>query len=260
MILLRSILFNIAFYLYTTVAVFLIIPVFLLPHRIGWWAVRAWAKINLWLLRTIVGLDFEIRGRENIPQGGLLVASKHQSAWETFALIPLFENPTYIMKRELMWIPFFGWYAKRFGMIPINRGRGSAVLPDLTAKARKAVADNRQILIFPEGTRRPPGAKPAYKFGIAYLYSHLDCPVLPIALNSGLYWPRRRWVRYPGRVIVEILPAIEPGIPASDFRERLTDSIEEASDRLLLEACEATPAPPLSPQARQHLDDVFGSN
>ncbi len=247
---LRSFLFNVIFYALIAVAAFLILPVFVLPRRTGWPVVRLWARINLFLLRVIVGLDIEVRGRENIPEGGVLVASKHQSAWETFALVPLFRDPTYILKRELLWLPFFGWYAWRFGMIPVNRGRGSAVLPDLTRKVRAALDTGRQVIIFPEGTRRAPGAEPAYKFGIAFLYSHLDCPVLPIALNSGLYWPRRRSVRHPGRIIVDILPPIPAGIPTREFREELTDQIEDASNRLLKEASEATPAPPLPPEAK----------
>ena len=254
MILIRSVLYNICFYVFITVAMLVVWPIFLLPRSWGWHVVRFWAFVNLWLLRHVVGLDYEVRGRENIPEGGLLVASKHQSAWETFALISLFSNPTYILKRELTWIPLFGWYAIKFRMLPIDRGRGSAVLPALTRRAQQAVAEGRQVLIFPEGTRRPAGADPAYKYGVAHLYGELDCPCLPIALNSGLYWPRRDFLRYPGKVIVDILPPIEPGLKKDDFRARLQTSIESASDALLREAAESTVPPPLSETARRRLN------
>ncbi|PLX38573.1 MAG: 1-acyl-sn-glycerol-3-phosphate acyltransferase [Hyphomicrobiales bacterium] len=258
MIALRSVIFNIALYAYLIGAMLVIWPVFLLPRKVGWPAIRWWAFTNLWLLRHIARIDIEVRGRENIPQGGFIVASKHQSMWETFALIPLFRDPVFIFKRELMWIPLFGWYAWKFHMIPVNRGRGSAVLPVLTTRAREAISEGRQLLIFPEGTRRPAGAPPAYKFGVAHLYKEIGCPVLPVALNSGAYWPRRKFLRFPGTIVIEILPAIEPGVPTSQFREILTDRIEDASDRLLLEAAESNPAPPLSEMARQHLDEKFG--
>lgn len=246
MIALRSLLFNICFYVFLITAMLLVWPVFLMPRRWGWHVVRAWAKINLGMLREIVGLDIEVRGRENIPAGGFLIAAKHQSMWETFALIPLFEDPAYILKRELSWIPFFGWYAIKFRMLPINRGRGSAVLPALTEHTRKAIADGRQVIIFPEGTRRPAGAEPAYKYGVTHLYTKTGCTCLPIALNSGLYWPRRQSVRYPGKVILEILPPIAPGLDADAFRHEMRDRIEAASDRLLVEALEG-PEPPPAP-------------
>lgn len=241
----RSLIFNICFYVYLITAMILVWPVFLLPRRWGWHAVRSWSFVSLWLLRHIVGLKMEVRGRENIPDGGFLVASKHQSTWETFALISLFEDPTFILKRELSWIPFFGWYAIKFKMLPIDRGRGSKVLPALTERTRTAISEGRQVVIFPEGTRRPAGAEPAYKYGVAHLYANAGCRCLPVALNSGLYWPRRRSIRYPGTVVVEILPPIEPGMKVDEFRHSLRDQIEAASTRLMLDAAASSMPPPL---------------
>ncbi|MBB4303579.1 1-acyl-sn-glycerol-3-phosphate acyltransferase [Rhodobium orientis] len=259
MLVLRSLLFNIAFYAFISVALLLILPVFVLPRRWGWNAVRFWGIANLWMLRHIAGVKVDIRGREHIKPGGYLVASKHQSAWETFALVPLFADPTFILKRELMHIPFFGWYAARFRMLPIDRGRGSAVLPALTERTKKAVAEGRQVIIFPEGTRRPAGAEPAYKFGVAHLYANVGCECLPIALNSGLYWPRRTFLRYPGTIIVDILPPIPPGLSTSTFHRTLKAEIEAASARLIEEAAASDSPPPLA-QVADNSPTVAGTS
>ena len=254
MLFLRSTLFQILFYVSTFVLMVVFSPVLVLPRRWGWWVVPFWSRFNLALLWLIVGLKIEIRGRENIPEGGYIVASKHQSAWETFALIPEFRDPTYILKRELRWIPIFGWYTAKFRQIPINRGKRSAALAAMMAAAKKAISEKRQILIFPEGTRRPAGAEPKYKFGIAHLYRELECPVLPIALNAGLYWPRASWMLYPGTVLVEILPPIQPGMAPNQFYETLIDRVETASGKLIDEARgEKHPSPVLN-----RLDTVSG--
>jgi len=254
MVALRSLIYNIYFYVFIIAAMLVIWPVYFLPRRWGWHAIRFWAFANLWMLRHVVGLDYEVRGREHIPEGGFLVASKHQSTWETFALIPLFADPTFILKKELMWIPLFGWYAARFKMLPIDRGRGSAVLPALTERTRKAVAEGRQVLIFPEGTRRPAGAEPAYKYGVAHLYKTVGCVCLPVALNSGLYWPRRHFMRYPGTIVIDILPPIEPGLDAAAFGRELKMRIETASDKLIAEAAASATPPPLAKPTLGHSD------
>lgn len=251
---LRSSVFQILFYLCTFLMMVLFSPVFLLPKKWGWWVVPTWSRFNLLLLRVVVGLKVEMRGRENIPQGrgGYLVASKHQSVWETFALIGSFPDPTYILKRELRWIPIFGWYTAKFNQIPINRGKRAAALSKMMEDARKAIADGRQILIFPEGTRRPVAGEPKYKFGIAHLYKGLNCPVLPVALNAGLYWPRKSWMIYPGTVIVDFLPPIEPGLDPAEFHGKLVETIEEGCRKQYEEARhEPRPSPLLKkiPQA-----------
>jgi len=231
----RSILFNFLFYLNLVILLIAAIPTLVLPRRAILGMAKLWGHTTLWLLHVVCGIDVEWRGPEKIPPGGILVAAKHQSIWETFALITLFSDPTFVIKRELMWIPFFGWYAWHGGMIPVDRGAGRAALSGMTEHARKALAEDRQIIIFPEGTRRAAGADPKYKFGIAHLYAEAGAPCVPIALNSGLFWPRRRFLRFPGTVRVEILDPIQPGADRNTFFTRLQDEIEAATARLIAE-------------------------
>lgn len=233
--LLRSVLFAIANYLNVTVQALLLSPVLLLPERYVWPVARFWVRSTLWLHRAITGIDDELRGADNIPPGGLLVASKHQSAWETLRLIELFDRPTFILKRELLWVPFFGWYLSRTGMIGIDRGKGSAALAGMIGDAKRAVAAGRQIIIFPEGTRRPPDAEPQYRFGVTRLYHALGVPCLPVALNSGLFWPRRSIVHRPGTIVVACLTPIQPGLEPSAFAARLQAEIEGVTKRLVSE-------------------------
>ena len=234
--LIRSLLFNIAVYVNFLVQAVLFSPVLLLPERFIWPIARFWVRSSLWLHRAILGIDDEIRGRENIPPGGLIVAAKHQSAWETLRLIELFPRPCFILKRELLWLPLFGWYLSRVGMIPVDRGKRSAALQAMTLRARKAVAEGRQIIIFPEGTRRPPLAAPEYRHGVVRLYRELDVPCLPVALNSGLFWPRRSFVQRRGTVLVACLPPITPGKQAEAFAEELKGSLEAATGTLIAES------------------------
>lgn len=247
---LRSLVFQIAFYLVTILYMLAFLPALPFLSRKGLWrtGVMWWVATIMFLLRVIVGTRAEIRGIENIPDGPLLLASKHQSAWETLALLPLFSDPAFILKRELMSIPVFGWFAARARMIPVDRKGGSSAMKAMTRRAQADMAEGRQILIFPEGTRRPPGAPPDYKFGVAHLYSSLGVPCLPIALNSGLYWPRRSILKRPGTILVDILPALPPGLPRRQFMERLQADIEGASDRLLAEGLAD-----LGPRAPAHL-------
>jgi 1-acyl-sn-glycerol-3-phosphate acyltransferase len=232
----RSLLFNVLFYVTTTLFVVIGSPLLFAPRGWAMAALKVHARFELWLLRAIVGTTIEVRGRGNIPQGPCLVASKHQSAWETFALIPIFRDPALLMKRELFFIPFHGWFSRKFEMIPVDRDKGPAALRRMLREARKRIDDGREIIIFPEGTRRPPGAPPDYKTGIVLLYNALGVPCLPVALNSGLFWPRRSVIRRPGTIVVEILPPIPPGLPREEFLRRLQEAIEGASSRLLVEA------------------------
>jgi len=235
LVIFRSVVFNVLFYLNLSVQLVAALPTLVMPRRAIIEVARFWARSNLWLLRMVCGTRVEFRGLELIPEGPLLVASKHQSLWETFALITVFRDPAYIMKRELMWIPFFGWYAWKAGMIAVDRGRGSQALAAMNVSARRELARNRQILIFPEGTRRPPGAGPRYKHGVAHLYASMNVPCLPVALNSGLFWPRRSFRRFPGTIRVEFLDPIPPGLDKDTFAARMQQDIEIASARLLAE-------------------------
>jgi 1-acyl-sn-glycerol-3-phosphate acyltransferase len=231
----RSILFNVLFYLNLAILLIAAIPTLVMPR----WAIltmaKTWGRTTLWLLRVVCGINVEWRGLEKIPSGGVLVAAKHQSTWETFALVALFPDPAFVIKRELLWVPFFGWYAQHAGMIPVDRGAGKSALAGMMVHARKALAAGRQIIIFPEGTRRPAGGEPKYKFGIAHLYAESVVPCIPIALNSGLFWPRHRFMRFPGTVRVEVLDPIAPGLDRDAFFAALQRDIEAATARLIAE-------------------------
>ena len=231
----RSLLFNALFYLNMIVRMIVALPTIVLPHAFLLGILRGYARSSLWLLRAICGVRVEWRGREKLPPGAYLVACKHQSVWETFALFALLPDPAYVLKHELMWIPLFGWLAAKAGMIPVNRGAHATALARMTAAARKEIARSRQIVIFPEGTRRPPDAKPRYLPGIAFLYAETNLPCIPIALNSGLFWPRHTLRRPPGTVLVEVLDPIPPGLGRREFMSRLQSVLEEATARLVAE-------------------------
>jgi 1-acyl-sn-glycerol-3-phosphate acyltransferase len=251
---LRSLLFNVVFYALTAVILIVTLPVFpILPQGFAMGVVRTWAKVSTLLLQVLAGTRLEVRGLENLPAGGVIVAAKHQSAFETFALIPFLRNPTVVMKEQLRWIPIFGHYTVKAGMIHVHRRGGSAALRALVERAGEELAKGREIVIFPEGARRPPGAAPDYHTGVALLYRSLGIPVVPVALNSGLYWPRRHFLHYPGTIIVEFLPPIRPGLESRAFLDQLETAIETASDRLLAEADRAHPRPPFPQEAAARL-------
>jgi 1-acyl-sn-glycerol-3-phosphate acyltransferase len=235
---LRAAIFQIAFYLWTALMAPIGLPLLLAPPL---WMMRYgtfWSQGTLWLLRVCVGLDHEIRGSENMPPGPVLVAMKHQSAWDTFAATVMFRYPAMVIKRELGWLPFYGWYALKAGMIPVDRAGGAAALKRMVAASQKALAQDRPILIFPEGTRSAVGAPPDYQPGIVALYRQLDVPLVPIAVNSGLYWGRRHFLKRPGRITVEILPPILPGRARREVLAELETRIEAATARLVAAAGE----------------------
>ncbi len=232
---LRSSLFNILFYLNLFALMVLGLPTLLMGRHAIMALSGLWGRMSLWLLRVICGTRVEFRGLDNIPPGGLIVASKHQSFWEVFALMTIFPDFTYVLKQELVRIPLFGLYISRGQQIAIDRAKGRTALAQVSEKARQILADDRQLLIFPEGTRRQPGAEPQYKFGVAFIYAETGARCLPVALNSGLFWPRRSFLRRPGTVVLEFLPVIEPGLSRADFHRLLEERIETASNRLLAE-------------------------
>ncbi|MEQ1651861.1 MAG: lysophospholipid acyltransferase family protein [Hyphomicrobium sp.] len=236
----RSLIFAAAFYV--TTAVFLVLGLWLLlaPRR---WAMAGLAlhgRTSVALLKLICGTKLEVRGHENIPAGACLVVAKHQSAWDTFALMPLFSDPAIVLKDELKWIPVYGWFCLKFEHILVKREKASVALKALIRDAKDRVAKQRQILIFPEGTRTAPGAPPDYKPGYVALYEALGVQAVPLALNSGVYWPRRSLWRYPGTIVVELLPPLPPGLPRAEFRRQLESALEAASQRLATEAVPAS--------------------
>jgi 1-acyl-sn-glycerol-3-phosphate acyltransferase len=241
--------FLVAFYLNT--ALFLVLGSWLLlaPRRWAMEGLRLHGLASLWWLKVICGTHVEVRGRENLPAGACLVACKHQSAWDTFALIPVFRDPAMVMKAELGWIPLYGWFSHKFQHIFVRRDKGPSALKALIRDARERAAQGREIVIFPEGTRRAPGAPPDYKPGFLALYEALQLPCVPVALNSGLFWPRRSLMRYPGTIVVEILEPIAPGLPRAQARSLIQERIEAACQRLIAQA-RSKPNPPPLPSAR----------
>jgi 1-acyl-sn-glycerol-3-phosphate acyltransferase len=235
LVVVRSIVFNIVFYATLVIWLVAALPTLVMPYRAIVSVAKWWGRYNLFLLRAICGLSAEFRGLDRLPPGACLAAAKHQSAWETFALLWMFSDPAFILKRELQWLPFYGWFSMKARMIPVDRTAGVRGLRIMYERARREFARGRQIVIFPEGTRRPPGAEPAYKHGIAQLYAATGVPCVPIALNSGLYWPRRSMIRRPGTIVVEVLDPIPPGLSRHDFMLRLQNSIETATNRLVAE-------------------------
>ena len=235
MIYVRSALFNLVFYV--NLVLFLVLGswFFLTPRKWAIRALQAWASTSLFWLRMIAGVKIEVRGRENIPAGACLVAGKHQSLWETFAILPLLDDPAIVLKQELTWIPFYGWFIYKFRMVPVERSAGSRALRTMLEHAGVEVAAGRQIVIMPEGTRRAPDDPPAYKPGAAALYSALKVPCIPFALNSGLFWPRRRFLRWPGTIVISFLEAIPPGLAKKVFQPRLEAVIEAETAKLVAE-------------------------
>ena len=242
MLFLRSLTFNVLFYLNLVLLMILGLPALLFGRHGVFVLARCWANSSNWLLRVICDLDVEFRGLEHIPSGGFIIAPKHQSIWETFSLVPFARDFSYILKRELTWIPIFGWYLVIARQIAINRSKGSSALAEATRRSKEAIAQGRQIFIFPEGTRRPVGAPPLYKFGVANIYVESGAPCLPVALNSGLFWPRRSFVRRPGKILVQFLEPIPPGLSKSDFMRVLSDRLESATNRLIEESLKADPS------------------
>jgi 1-acyl-sn-glycerol-3-phosphate acyltransferase len=234
MLALRSVASNILFYLNLILHIVAALPTFFLPRRAFIAVAKSWGRTSNALL-VVAGIRVEMRGLEKIPKGALLVASKHQSVWETFALIPLFDDPAFIYKRELGWIPVFGWYLVKSDMVPVDRRARGGAMASMIESARRELARGRQIIIFPEGTRTAPGAPPAYKSGLANLYVATGVPCLPVALNSGVFWPRRKFLRYPGTIVLEVLDPIAPGLDKETFAARVQGAIEAATPGLIAE-------------------------
>lgn len=233
---LRSLLFNVGWYAGSAIIAIVGVPILLMSRR----SVLAWADFwidfCLWWLSLTCGVTHRVRGLENRPASPVILACKHQSSWETLAFHRLFPNAATVLKRELLFIPVVGWAMARAGNIAVERGDGAKALRGLLRQAKAAVADGRSILIFPEGTRTPVGAQHPYHAGTAALYRQLGIPVVPVALNSGLFWGRRKFVKWPGIIDVEVLPPIPPGLDRETFMATLRERIEGATKRLVEDA------------------------
>ena len=231
---LRSAAFNLVFYAMSVVIVFAAVPCFVLPRGATLKAMEFWSHMTLWLLRVLAGTRYEVRGP--LPEGGVLVASKHQSMWDTIVMTAILKDPAMVLKRELLWIPFYGWYAQKAKMIAIDRGAASAAIRRLVSQGKAAIAAGRPIVIFPEGTRSAPGSKLEYKPGVAALYRQLGTACIPAAVNSGLFWGRRGFSRRPGTIVLEFLEPIPAGLDRKSFMETLETRVETATARLVAEA------------------------
>jgi 1-acyl-sn-glycerol-3-phosphate acyltransferase len=264
MLIFRSILFVFVFYIVGIIVSVLYLPTLLLPRAMFAKVGRYWTVAMLGGLAFATGIRHQVRGRENVPDGPVIFTCKHQSAWETLAMNIVLNDPAFILKKEILWIPIFGWYQKKIGNIPVDRSAGSAALRDMIERAKKVIAENRPILIFPQGTRTPPNApvKDAegnkiypYLPGVAGLYTNCNVPVVPMALNSGLFWQRKKFLKFPGVITVEFLPPIEAGLKRREFMTRLEAAIEPATKRLEAEALKEYPHPKRTIEAPSLIED-----
>lgn len=224
--------------------------------RFGFAIARYWCWSNVRILRFLTGMDTHVSGAENIPPGGCIIASKHQSDWDIFATFPHVGRPAFIAKKELMRIPFFGWAAHSLDCIEIDRQKGAQAIPEMIAQARAAIERGCRIVIYPEGTRKAALAPPDYRQGIVRLYGELNVPVVPVALDSGFYWGRNSLIIWPGTAKARFLPAIAPGLPPEVFLETLRQTIEAASDDLARQALEKGMDRPVDQGLAQRIEQL----
>jgi 1-acyl-sn-glycerol-3-phosphate acyltransferase len=226
----------------------------------GWAIARYWGSSNLFFLRWVVGIETRVTGAETLPDGPCIIAAKHMSDWDIFAILPHSRRPAFIAKKELIDIPFFGWAAQGFDTIRVDRSLGGDAIPLMLEDARAALDRGCRLIIFPEGTRKAPLAEHDYRYGIVRMYEALNVPVVPVGLNSGLFWGRQSLVLWPGLAEAKFLPAIPPGLPAAQFHARLAADIEGASNALILKAYQAGLTRPIPPQLRQKLEALKAGN
>ncbi|MEO0465383.1 MAG: lysophospholipid acyltransferase family protein [Pseudomonadota bacterium] len=235
----RSLVFFVWMYGLLIVMGLIWLPSLLLPRVVLMTGIHWYAGLVRWGLRVICGVRTEVRGTEYLPAGAYIYAAKHQCMWDVFMPFLILPDPVITMKRELLWYPFFGWYALKTNMIPIDRGGAAKTIKKMLQAAAGRVKDQRQFVIFPEGTRHPPGRTTGYfSAGTSAFYKRLGVPCVPVATNSGLCWPAHGIWRRPGLIVYEILPPIEPGLDRKALMSQLEGAIEPASDRLLEEGLE----------------------
>jgi len=231
----RSLVFVALFYLISTITGLAMTPLLLAPRRWMIVAMAVWSRVVIVLLRWICGIQVEFRGLEHLPKGRALVAAKHQCMFDTMAPLSIFPDAAYVMKRELLRIPFYGWWCRKAGMVEIDRQGGANALRRLVRDSRARLEEPRQLVIFPEGTRTAPGVKTPYQPGVAGLYRDLGIPCALLATNSGAHWPPHGFIRRPGRIVYEFLEPIPAGLHRAAFMRELETRLEAASSRLLAE-------------------------
>lgn len=232
MAVLRSLLFNITFFGYGLINAIVMLPWLPASRASTVRGLRHWANAVFWCLDKIIGLRYEVRGLENLPDGPAILASKHQSAWDTGFFFQIAGDPAYVLKKELLRVPMFGWYLAKVGMIAVDRNAGASAMKKMVKDAAGVIKEGRKVVIFPEGTRTEPGEHTTYHPGVAAMDKAVDAPVIPVALNSGLFWGPKRFIKRPGIVTVEFLPALPKGLRSRDLMQQLEEAIETASNRL----------------------------
>ena len=254
--LVRSLLFYVLFLSWTVLCALIVGTIAIVARRrteVGLAIGRAWGNTNLFLLRWVVGIGTRFEGSEHMPKGPCIIASKHMSDWDIFAILPHTPRPAFIAKAELIAIPFFGWAATSIDTIRIDRKLGSEAIPAMLQNARAALSRGCQIVIFPEGTRKQPLADPDYRQGIVRMYEELNVPVIPVALNSGVFWSRKSLILWPGTAVARALPAIRPGLDAESFRRQLVSVIETETTELIRQAVDSGLGRPVPEEWRDRL-------
>jgi 1-acyl-sn-glycerol-3-phosphate acyltransferase len=232
---LRSLLFNAAFFSLTAALAIAAVPLLLLPRGAMVALMRLWARCVIALLRAICGVRLELRGMEHIPPGPSVLVAKHQSAFDTIVWLALLPDAAYVLKKELLSIPLYGWHARKVGMIPVDRAGGGPALRAMLRAAQAALAAGRQVVIFPEGTRTAPGQRVPYQPGVVAIAGASDAPVIPVATDSGRIWGRRAFHKRPGTIRISVLPPLPPRLPRARLLPALEEVIETETDRLLSE-------------------------
>jgi 1-acyl-sn-glycerol-3-phosphate acyltransferase len=247
MIWLRAALFSVLALSWTVALSLLYLPLLLAPRQAMQRAAALWCRGLIDLVGVCCGLRWRVIGRENLPEGAAVIASKHQSAWDTLIFHVLVEDPVFVLKRELLAVPFLGWYMRKAGSIAVDRAAGLRAIKRMLPEVDRALAEGAQVIVFPEGTRTGPGQRRPYHPGIAAIYTRAEAPVVPVALHSGLFWSRRRFLKFPGLITVRILPPMPRGMHRSEFMDELERRIEAATERLCAEVAEAPRTRPRSP-------------
>lgn len=241
MILLRSLLFNAAFFGLTAVIAVAGLPLLLLPRTAMRALVRGWSRVVVALLRGICGVRLELRGMERIPPGAVVIAAKHQSAFDTIVWLQLLPDAAYVLKKELLSIPVYGWLARKAEMIPVDRAGGGGALRGMLRGAQQALGQGRQVVIFPEGTRTAPGQRVPYQPGVVAIAAATEAPVIPVATDSGRVWGRRAFHKRPGVIRISVLEPLPRGLPRARLLAALETAIETETDRLLAEGAVEKP-------------------
>jgi 1-acyl-sn-glycerol-3-phosphate acyltransferase len=252
MIWLRSAVFSVLALSWTAVLSLLYLPLLLAPRRVMQRASALWCRGLIALVGVCCGLRWRVIGRENLPEGAAVIAAKHQSAWDTLIFHVLVNDPVFVLKRELLAVPLVGWYMRKAGSIAVDRGAGFRAMKRMLPEVERALADGAQVIVFPEGTRTAPGQRRPYQPGIAAIYARVDTPIVPIALNSGMFWSRRGFLKFPGVITLRILPPMPLGMHRTAFMDELERRIEETTELLCAEVAEVPrgsshPLAPLAP-------------